>query len=964
MNAKRLFPLLIAIFLGLSWLVASGLNGFLGIRFSDKVLPQPPDYSAGRPDLQDPRGPRAPALQLRIVDEGAVGIVGDPADWGDDYKHNTRAFESVILADAPYVDAAEFARVERDFQAYVDRMRGMNYNGIVLRFFLELLDFSGVEAAPSEDGEARGVYAPDGVYLARHAALRASFGRMFRYAEERGMDVYLYTDMVALTPPLEDYLQRRFGRMNVHSREFWRVYRAGVEELFGHFPEVDGLMIRVGEAGAIYNARGWDYRSELLVRDRRALQLMLNELLPAFAADTGPDGRDRTLIFRTWSVGVGDVGDMHTNPETFERALGDVQSPNLVLSAKFVMGDFDSYLPLNPTLKNSKQRQIIEFQARREFEAFNAFPNYLGPLHQTALLEFLASNPNIDGAWLWTQSGGPLRAGPLSLYPFQGFWRMIDPNVYATARLLENPDADLLAVTEQWVRDNYGRDPQLVAALRDALLESHDIVQQGLYVAPYAEKQVLALGLEPPPMMWIFKWDIVSGSSSVLSSVYFTSREREDFERALAGGDAAVRRVQDLRASLESVRDRVDPEERESYAMLLRSLEYEADLFATLAAYRKTFLHFYRWIDLGQGEAWNDFVASRADFARAKTGHFNRYGVSVDFPAYNFFAAEAGLTHMDRTPFVIWTARLALLLFGALLLVGLFARSDALRKSRRVAWLEGVPGLRLWEALATGLLAPHRLKELDLSRRESALLAAVILGEGGFAMALFGSFAAWAFVLGVFGMQLSFAFALRFASRGLPWRLLQRPDPAAFADFSGSERRPGGGAAAAALAPFFAVALLFLAILAVRGPLYFWYGFWTDAGFRTGFVVVFGFLILWQLYAAYACGAAGSPRKAGADAGETGALPGLAAALAALGAGLLWLGLALGLPGLETALTVWNDQMAVLPLGLSRILGITTHLNIPLELPMKLGLFGGAMIATAIVLRLSHSGGRRATQAP
>ncbi|MFC7485106.1 hypothetical protein ACFQX7_40615 [Luedemannella flava] len=32
--------------------------------------------------------------------------------------------------------------------------------------------------------------------------------------------------------------------------------------------------------------------------------------------------------------------------------------------------------------------------------------------------------------------------------------------------------------------------------------------------------------------------------------------------------------------------------------------------------------------------------------------------------------------------------------------------------------------------------------------------------------------------------------------------------------------------------------------------------------------------------------------------------------------------------GLERALTVWNDQLALLPWGLSRILGITVHLGI------------------------------------
>jgi len=49
--------------------------------------------------------------------------------------------------------------------------------------------------------------------------------------------------------------------------------------------------------------------------------------------------------------------------------------------------------------------------------------------------------------------------------------------------------------------------------------------------------------------------------------------------------------------------------------------------------------------------------------------------------------------------------------------------------------------------------------------------------------------------------------------------------------------------------------------------------------------------------------------------------------------------------GLEKALTVWNDQMALLPWGLSRILGITVYLGIPSSLPAVLS---GVGLAVAV----------------
>ena len=65
----------------------------------------------------------------------------------------------------------------------------------------------------------------------------------------------------------------------------------------------------------------------------------------------------------------------------------------------------------------------------------------------------------------------------------------------------------------------------------------------------------------------------------------------------------------------------------------------------------------------------------------------------------------------------------------------------------------------------------------------------------------------------------------------------------------------------------------------------------------------------------------------------------------AVGAVFLALGLVPALSGLEKTLTAINDEMAVLPLGLSRILGITTHVGIPLELPIYLMAVGALFLA-------------------
>ena len=49
-----------------------------------------------------------------------------------------------------------------------------------------------------------------------------------------------------------------------------------------------------------------------------------------------------------------------------------------------------------------------------------------------------------------------------------------------------------------------------------------------MYIEPFAEQRVFAIGLEPPPMMWIFEWDILTGDSAVLDVIYAISRDATD----------------------------------------------------------------------------------------------------------------------------------------------------------------------------------------------------------------------------------------------------------------------------------------------------------------------------------------------------------------------------------------------------------------------------------------------------
>lgn len=823
---------------------------------------------------------RSPALPHRFVDTGAVGVEPDVTAYlaQDDYAHTSGALESLVLHEEPWVDPDGLALTERDWREFVDHVVAYGYNGVYVSGFLEYVSFDTV-------GDGYAVYPADHPERARHAAMRDQVGELWRYADEMGLDIVFKTDMLALSGPLEDYLERELGGIDANDPRLWEVYRAGMEELFTAFPWADGLMIRIGEAGAIYNPQQWDYYSVLGVRDPQGVQTMLRT-----AAEVAAE-HDATVYFRTWSVGVGEVGDMHTNLQTYERVLGDLDDlTNLVVSTKFTMGDFDSYLPLNPTLTTGDHPRVVELQGRREFEAFSAIPNDVGPTHQAAVQHFLAGDGDLQGLWLWTQDGGPWRAGPMSLYLKEGFWELYDLHVYGGGLLGWDPEADLSEANRRWVTRMLTSDPESVDAVTQVLSMSRGAVLDGYYLSPYAEQAVFALGLEPPPMMWLFKWDIVSGDSAALSAVYLATRDRVD--EALAEGERAVTTAREMRALLADV-DRDTFHDPTRYDALVASLDHTEDLFVTLGSFREAFLRYYQWVDTGSPAAHDAWRAALADYREASAAHTARWTGDLDLPPQEFFAADVGMTHADRADLtrpVSW-ALLALSLGGLLL----------------------VPALR------RGAFAPWRLGRGDLGhvrtwQRWAVVVLPVVVVVGS--RLAFSAAASTAYLIVTLGSIALLALVARLLL------LVLRPGADGFALWAAL-----GGA-------LLLRTVLLTGAMSFTGPGGYWFRFWTDDLARTIYVTVATAALLWVFVAATMA------LRSAYGLGRAGAV---GAVLAGIGTPLLGLGALLAGVGLEESLTTINDQMAVLPLGLSRILGLVTHLGIPTALPAWLMAAGAGL---------------------
>jgi len=865
-----------------------------------------------------------PRLPLRLTDVGAVGLNFAPGAfaWGTDYSLNTDVVGSALLPHAPWVDPAAVATISTEFHTFVDHALTEGYNGIVLPGFLEYLTFAGV-------GNGHAVYRQGDPHVARALAMRAAFGPVWKYAHDMGMTVYLSTDMLTLSPPLKRYL----GTIDATSGRLWSTYRAGLHELFTSMPYVGGLMIRIGEGGADYKLAGWDYYSEIDVTTPAAVRAMLTALLAT------ADGDDRDIVFRTWTVGVGAVGDLHTNPASYDTVLNGITDPHLIVSTKYSAGDFYSHLPLNATLATGGQRRIIEFQSRREFEGQGALPDDLAALEQQALRTALAENPHIVGVWDWTQDGGPLYAGPRDLYLISGFWQLWDLNVYLTARLAEDPDTNTGAATVDWIRQMLATDPVTVTALAQVFALSRSAITEGLYIGPYADDSVTALGLQPPPMMWIFEWDIVTGDSAALDSIYQVSRAH--LEQAITEGDQAIATARAMQRLVDAtpVAGWRDPMLRPQF---VAAAAYEVNLLDTLGAYRTMVLRHVQWLDTGSAAAKREWYAAQTRYEAARTVHLRTYGHDLALPAYNVTAADIGVLRADRDPAMAWLARALL----ALILLA-FALGRMSGRRRPTAGGDGTtrghgpgsaaqgnwPGSAALCALWLGATRPWRVGEVTPRGRTDRVLVwlvpALVLVLSRW---IFTWFLAPAHMVLTLGGWLLLALALRL--------LIGRREP--FALYGAL-----GGAAMLRT-------IVLLAALVNRGPGRYWYDFWTAPGLRGLYVTVAFAAFGWVFVVAFVVlrDAYGVRRR-----------PAYGKILAGVGVPLAVAGTGIALIGAERAVTIWNDQMALLPWGLSRILGITTYLGIPTYLPVAAAVLGGVLIALGALLHLRRAVGRLAVTA-
>ncbi len=372
-----------------------------------------------------------------------------------------------IILDMVHHNPGE-AQYESDYETPAV-IHEMGYNGKVYFLFdspMLAINWESIDAEilPTDSIERRWVDAKAARIKKQHAACRA-----------QGIAIYAMSDMVLFPKRLiQKYgIEKTFGDPNHPLTQ--KFIRAQVSEMFEQFPDMDGLVVRIGETylhDAPYHKGAIRKKNSPESTIIPLMQLLREEICVK---------RGKHLIFRTWMA-------FDENVKTYQRVSSTVEPhPKLVISIKHCEGDFHRANPFSKVIGLGRHRQIIEVQCAREYEGKGAYPNYVAhgviegfeeharmPAEQiNSIREFTEKTPDLfAGIWTWTRGGG--WDGP---YIKNEIW--CDLNAWVMAQWARDVTQSEEAVFNRYAKERLGLKGDSIPAFRKLCLLSADAVVRG-----------------------------------------------------------------------------------------------------------------------------------------------------------------------------------------------------------------------------------------------------------------------------------------------------------------------------------------------------------------------------------------------------------------------------------------------------------------------------------------------------
>ena len=470
-------------------------------------------------------------MQWRIID--AIGPFFQP---GADRRINWSKIPFAELERDGALCADTMRRVTEEYRRFVDQVAALGFNALTLDDLAHLIPVPEFDPGLTH----------------RIAQYRDWYRELFEIADAAGLKVLITTDIMFYNEVLERQFDGRLSRITAF-------LASAFEQCFRDFPLVAGIITRIGESDGV-DVKG-DFHSALTVRTPRQVRRLLQALLPVC------ERWQRTLIFRTWSVGAYPIGDLMWNRTTCARTFDGIDSPALIVSHKYGESDFFRYLPLNKQFFRGRYRKLIELQSRREYEGFGEYPSFVGWDYESYARQ-LRGRADFAGFSVWCQTGGWSSFRRRTFIDADGVWNEI--NTIVAIDVFERG----WSVEESITRLCRARWPHVSPDRLLAFLRlSDEVIKELLYIDQFSQRKLFFRRVRVPPLLWVF-WDHIIINHSI----------RKMLRCFVIDGEAKILQGRQALVKITEMRDMA-----EAWGFPARDLEFQYDTFAILAASRAYF---------------------------------------------------------------------------------------------------------------------------------------------------------------------------------------------------------------------------------------------------------------------------------------------------------------------------------------------------------------------------------------
>lgn len=428
-----------------------------------------------------------------------------------------------------------------------------------------------------------------------------------RKANRVGLKTYHHIDLFVLPKKLVKYYKNKIcdenGKISVEKEKTLMLHRVMIDEIFKIVPELDGLIVRVGET-YLHDTPYHTGNGAVDYGDKEREKAQFVKLLE-FLREEICVKHNKKLIFRTW-----DCFDdrFHADPEYYLDVTDKIAPhENLYFSMKYTSLDFWRYVKWNGCILKGRHKQIIEIQCQREYEGKGAYPSYVmddiingdRALSDPSGLKKLCGEPLFAGVFVWPRGGG--WKGP---YAPDEFWS--DLNTYVISHYAADTKKTEEEIFNSFAKERLCLSDNDARLFRKLCLTADKAILKSRYIYEYDK---LSAGAEMPCKNWLR--DDMAGGLYHLEPVLDILYEKGKMKEALKEKKEGLELWKEALSFSESI----DFSGCDKKEFIVTSCEYAVRLFTALY-YGWAVMIYGHLLKKGYGKL-NELCESVAEFDRA-----------------------------------------------------------------------------------------------------------------------------------------------------------------------------------------------------------------------------------------------------------------------------------------------------------------------------------------------------------